>query len=118
MLQRSGSLRKLVQQALTKAPALIQESECSSTSSTACRHLSNLPKDYASHKVVMPVRSAKTVELNQQPQQLAADAQSSSSVDASASTPASALQQGAQTGDRSHYIPNLLHAFCLFLFSL
>ena len=109
MLQRSGNLRKLVQQALTNSSVLFQESECSLASSTACRRFSNLPQDYASHKVVMPVRSAKRVALNQQPQHSAADAQASSSTAASASTPASALQQGAQTGNHCSSIIDLLH---------
>ena len=93
MLQRSCRLRKLVQLALVDAVPIWADLKSSASTS---RQFSNLPKDYASHKVVMPVRAARKAELT--PQQPGPDAQASSSASASTSTPASALQQGAQTG--------------------
>ena len=93
MLQRSCRLRKLVQQALVNAMPTSADLMFSASPS---RQISNLPKDYASHRVVMPVRAARKAELN--PQRPVPDAQTSGSTSASTSTPASALQQGAQTG--------------------
>lgn len=99
MLQRSCRLRKLVQQVLVNATAVKADANSIASTSTPCRHFSLLPKDYASHKVVMPVRAARRAELNSQ--QPAADTQASSSNTPSASTSAAALQQGAQTGVNS-----------------
>lgn len=96
MLQRSCTLRKLVQQALLNTVPISYDATCSASVINPCRHFSNLPKDYASHRVVMPIRAARKAELN--PEQPAADAQASSSTTVSPATPASALQQGAQTG--------------------
>ena len=93
MLQRSCRLRKLVQLALVDAVPI--RADLKSSASTS-RQFSNLPEDYASHRVVMPVRAARKAELT--PQQPGPDAQASSSTTASTFTPASALQQGAQTG--------------------
>ena len=93
MLQRSCRLRKLVQQALVNAIPISADVQCTASTS---RQFSNLPKDYASHRVVMPVRAARKAELNSQ--QPVPDAKVSSSTTASTSAPASALQQGAQTG--------------------
>ena len=97
MLQRSCRLRKLVQQVLVNASAVTADVNSIASTSSPCRHFSTLPKDYASHKVVMPVRAARRAELN--PQQPAADAQTSSSITALPLTSAAALQQGAQTGN-------------------
>ena len=93
MLQRSCRLRKLVQQALVDASPVSADLISSVSNS---RQFSSLPKDYASHRVVMPVRAARKAELT--PQRPGPDAPASSSTTASTSTPASALQQGAQTG--------------------
>ena len=96
MLQRTCTLRKLVQQALLHAVPVSSDITFSASAINSCKQFSNLPKDYASHRVVMPTRAARKAELS--PEQPAADAQPSSSTTVPTATPASALQQGAQTG--------------------
>lgn len=95
MLRRVSRLRKLIQQGVQSAPSIAYETPPVSVPSTSYRQISNLPKDYATVKVVMPVRTVRNADPH--PPQSATGSEKSSQNIASGATTASAMQQGAQT---------------------
>lgn len=99
MLRRVSRLRKLIQQGVQSAPSIAYETPPVSVPSTSYKQISNLPHDYATVKVVMPVRTVRNADPN--PPQSATGGEKSSENIASGATTASAMQQGAQTGDHS-----------------